>query len=264
MLRAFRAQQKLLFHSHGRQRLHTWCNDVYVAFASSFYNTKFLSIFQRFPFAIFLSLSILRHMQCENPKIIHHLPHIIDRGESPSQKILMGKSECQKYIFLPENDGVYERHFVVAEWAVLRAGAIVLWANMVLKMSVSIEWSSSEASLELLGLAKSWTNIEIDGLWKVKEWSQNVKLRVDQTNILLGTWARVRWKPVLEVATDSIEWGHSCKIHQISWEKLFYLESHGIEPMNARELLIEGEIMRHLNIVTADYDTLKANILSRI
>ena len=203
-------------------------------------------------------------MQCENPKILHHLPHIFDRGESENLTFQIGKNECQKYVFVPEKDGTYFRHFILSEWSVFRGGAIVLWANMVLKMYVSIEWSHSEASIVLLWLAKSWSNIEIDGIGSVKEGSKWVKLRVDQTNILLGKNARVRGRPVLEVATDSIEWWHSCKIHEISWEKLFYLESHGIDSKSAERMLLEGEIMNHLTIISTDYESALWSILSRL
>ncbi len=203
-------------------------------------------------------------MQCENPKILHHLPHVLDTGEEARMTFQIGKGECLKYVFVPENDGEYERHFILSAGAVFRWGAIVIWSNVVLKMSVSIEWSNSEASLHLLGLAKSHSNIEIDGLGTVKALSENVKLRVDQTNILLGEWARVRGRPVLEVATDSIEWGHSCKIHQISWDKLFYLESHGIDSKSAEQMLLEWEIMNHLGIITADYEEVKWKILARL
>ena len=47
--------------------------------------------------------------------------------------------------------------------------------------------------------------IELDGIGKATTGCENVKLRVDQTNILLGSGAKVKGRPVLEVATDSIE-----------------------------------------------------------
>ncbi|GAB0175251.1 MAG: hypothetical protein HHAS10_11300 [Candidatus Altimarinota bacterium] len=203
-------------------------------------------------------------MQCDNPKIVHHLPHIFDRGDVSSLSFNIGKNECQKYLFVPEVEGVYERHFCLEEGAVFRGGAIVLGANMVLKMFVSIQGSNSEASLQLLGLAKGGSNIEIDGIGIVKNGCEGVKLRVDQTNILLGKGAKVRGRPVLEVGTDSIEGGHSCKVHEISGEKLFYLESHGIDTKTAEQMLLEGEIMNHLMIISTDYENIRTNILGRL
>ena len=57
----------------------------------------------------------------------------------------------------------------------------------------------------ILGLAQEDSLIELDGVGKASPGCENVKLRVDQTNILLGKSAKVRGRPVLEVATDSIE-----------------------------------------------------------
>jgi hypothetical protein len=65
-------------------------------------------------------------MQCENPKILSHLPHIIDTGETMNRTLEIGKNECQKYVFIPENDGIYERHFILREGSIFRGGAIVL------------------------------------------------------------------------------------------------------------------------------------------
>ncbi|MBP9811915.1 SufD family Fe-S cluster assembly protein [Candidatus Gracilibacteria bacterium] len=131
-------------------------------------------------------------------------------------------------------------------------------------MTVSIIGSKSEASLELLALARDNSVLEIDGIGKVAPGCENVKLRVDQTNILLGEGARVRGRPVLEIETDSIEGGHSCKIQQVSKEKLFYLESHGIDADTAEGMLLEGEIAHHLRIVDKWNDGMKEDILLKI
>lgn len=76
---------------------------------------------------------------------------------------------------------------------------------MVLELTVSIEGSHADGSLDLLALARDGSNIEIDGIGRVRPGSSEVKLRVDQNNILLGEGSRVRGRPVLEVATNSIE-----------------------------------------------------------
>lgn len=91
-----------------------------------------------------------------------------------------------------------------------------------------------------------------------------MKLRIDQTNILLGTNARVKGRPVLEVATDSIEGGHSCRIHRISGDSLFYLQSHGIDVSTAEGMLLEAEIDRHVSIIGEVGEGVKEEILERI
>ena len=228
------------------------------------YYIKNLHNFQTILFVISPSLPILRLMTCNNLKIQTNLPPILDRGEEEIREIRIGKWECLKYLLYPSVDGKYMRRFTIEEGAVFRGAGIALWANMVLEMSINIVWSGSEASLKLLGLAQSDTTIELDGIGKVSPGCENVNLRIDQTNILLGTWARVKGRPVLEVATDSIEWGHSCRIHRISGDALFYLQSHGIDAATSEGMLLEAEISRHIAVMEWTDEYLKAEILEKI
>jgi Fe-S cluster assembly scaffold protein SufB len=131
-------------------------------------------------------------------------------------------------------------------------------------MSVFIEWSGAEGSLLILWLAQSGSNITLDWVGKAAPWCQDVKLRIDQTNILLGNNAKVKGRPVLEVATDSIEWGHSCRIHRISWEALFYLESHGIDSQTAEGMLLEAEIHRCTDLLEERGDEVKGEVLEKL
>ena len=156
------------------------------------------------------------------------------------------------------------RRFTIEEGAVFRGAGIALWANMVLEMSVNIEWSESEASLQLLGLATSWSMIELDGIGKATTGCENVKLRVDQTNILLGSGAKVKGRPVLEVATDSIEWWHSCRIHRISGDALFYLQSHGIDASTAEGMLLEAEIHRCTDLLGEEGEWVKEEVIAKL
>ena len=203
-------------------------------------------------------------MTCDNPNIHTNLTPILDRGNEDSCEIRVRKWECLKYLLFPVQDGRYIRSFIVEEGAVFCWAGIALWADMVLEMSVYIEWSRSEASVRLLGLATSESRIELDGVGRVSVGCQDVKLRVDQTNILLGSWAKVKGRPVLEVATDSIEWGHSCRIHRISGEALFYLESHGIDSQTAEGMLLTAEIHKCTDLLSEEGEGVKWEILERL
>ena len=203
-------------------------------------------------------------MTWDNLKIHTNLIPILDRGDAPTREIRVQKWECLKYLLYPVQDGRYIRSFIIEEGAVFCGAGIALWADMVLEMSVSIEWSCSEASVKLLGLATSGSRIELDGVGQVSVGCQDVKLRVDQTNILLGSWAKLKGRPVLEVATDSIEWGHSCRIHRISWEALFYLESHGIDASTAEGMLLTAEIHKCTDLLSEEGEGVKREILERL
>jgi Fe-S cluster assembly protein SufD len=59
-------------------------------------------------------------------------------------------------------------------------------------------------------------------------------------NLLLSTKARANTKPELQIANDDVRCTHGATVGQISEQELFYLESRGIEPSMAREMLARG------------------------
>lgn len=70
--------------------------------------------------------------------------------------------------------------------------------------------------MDILAFAKNDAKLVVKGNATVLPGSREVDVRVDQTNILVGTNAQVRGLPILEVATDDVIGGHSCKMHRIS------------------------------------------------
>jgi Fe-S cluster assembly scaffold protein SufB len=79
--------------------------------------------------------------------------------------------------------------------------------------------------MKILALSKNQDPIEIEAVAKVEKPYRQVSTRVEQTNILLSDSAVIRAIPRLEIATDDIEGGHACRVHRLSGETLFYLES---------------------------------------
>jgi Fe-S cluster assembly scaffold protein SufB len=79
--------------------------------------------------------------------------------------------------------------------------------------------------MKILALSKNQDPIEIEAVARVEKPYRQVSTRVEQTNILLSDSAVIRAIPRLEIATDDIEGGHACRVHRLSGETLFYLES---------------------------------------
>lgn len=59
-------------------------------------------------------------------------------------------------------------------------------------------------------------------------------------NLLLSNEARVDTKPQLEILADDVKCAHGAAVGQIDEEELFYLETRGIHPTLARNLLTYG------------------------
>ena len=103
--------------------------------------------------------------------------------------------------------------------------------------------------MNLLAIAYAEAHIHIEGIARVDEAYRNTHTRVDQTNILIGENVRVRGIPRLDIATDDIVGGHSCRIHRLGGDVLFYLESRGLSTDAAEVLLLNSEILRHLGTI---------------
>ena len=59
-------------------------------------------------------------------------------------------------------------------------------------------------------------------------------------NLLLSNEARVDTKPQLEILADDVKCAHGAAVGQIDEDELFYLETRGIHPDLARNLLTYG------------------------
>ena len=59
-------------------------------------------------------------------------------------------------------------------------------------------------------------------------------------NLLLSTDARVDTKPQLEIFADDVKCAHGAAVGQIDEEELFYLQTRGINPGLASNLLTYG------------------------
>jgi Fe-S cluster assembly protein SufD len=74
----------------------------------------------------------------------------------------------------------------------------------------------------------------------VRHGAQQTDARQTNKNLLLSTDARVDTKPQLEIFADDVKCTHGAAVGQIDEEELFYLESRGINPTLARNMLTYG------------------------
>lgn len=129
-------------------------------------------------------------------------------------------------------------------------GVIVEDGNITIQTEVMGD--EVETMLDILAIATEKSQISVQGEAKVDKPYKRLNVRVDQVNILLGQDTQVRGVPRLEIATNDIEGGHSCKIHRLGGDALFYLESHGLDKLNAEAFLLNSEIIKHLDNLPED------------
>jgi len=78
------------------------------------------------------------------------------------------------------------------------------------------------------------------GMIKVDPGAQQTDAFQESRNLLLSTEAHADAIPGLEILADDVRCTHAAAIAQIDKDQLFYLTSRGLDPADAKSLIIEG------------------------
>jgi Fe-S cluster assembly protein SufD len=100
----------------------------------------------------------------------------------------------------------------------------------------------------------------------VRHGAQQTDAHQTNKNLLLSKDARVDTKPQLEILADDVKCTHGAAIGQLEEDEVFYLESRGIRPELARNLLTYGfaeEVIEKIKIASVRQE-LDAAVLNRL
>ncbi|PID84299.1 hypothetical protein CSB09_01615 [Candidatus Gracilibacteria bacterium] len=172
---------------------------------------------------------------------------LLDTGEFETAHITIDPNISLRYIYLGNNLPNRKRTLSVHSGAKLTGSAIIFGKKSGLQIESEILGDNAYSQLNLLGIATEKSDLSITGNAKVEKPYRNTKTRVDQKNILIGHSAKVQGIPRLEIATDDIEGGHSCRVYRLGGDVIFYLTSRGLSHEHAEQILLNSEIRSHLN-----------------
>jgi Fe-S cluster assembly protein SufD len=100
----------------------------------------------------------------------------------------------------------------------------------------------------------------------VRHGAQLTNAQQTNKNLLLSNEAQVDTKPQLEIFADDVKCAHGAAIGQLEEDELFYLESRGIRPELARNVLTYGfaeEVIEKIKIASIKQE-LDAAVLNRL
>ena len=100
----------------------------------------------------------------------------------------------------------------------------------------------------------------------VRHGAQQTDAQQTNKNLLLSEEAHVDTKPQLEIFADDVKCAHGAAVGQLSEDELFYLESRGINPALARNLLTYGfaeEVIERIKVDSVRND-LNRFLLNRL
>jgi Fe-S cluster assembly protein SufD len=92
--------------------------------------------------------------------------------------------------------------------------------------------------------------------------AQKTNAYQQNANILLSDEAQMNSKPELEIYADDVKCSHGSTTGQLDDEAMFYLQSRGLSPDNARRLLTTAFINDVLNHV--ENEAVRAHVIQRL
>jgi len=116
------------------------------------------------------------------------------------------------------------------------------------------------------GILNGKSRAVFNGKVFVRPGAQQTDAMQTNKNMLLSNDARVDTKPQLEIFADDVKCAHGAAIGQLDEDEIFYLESRGLRPELARNLLTYGfaeEVIEKIKIESIKRD-LDAAVLNRL
>ena len=99
---------------------------------------------------------------------------------------------------------------------------------------------NTDSDLAFRGVLAAGATAVWRGMIKVDPGAQQTDAFQESRNLLLSTEAHADAIPGLEILADDVRCTHAAAIAQIDKEQLFYLTSRGLDPADAKSLIIEG------------------------
>jgi Fe-S cluster assembly protein SufD len=90
------------------------------------------------------------------------------------------------------------------------------------------------------GVASDRGHGAFQGCMIVREGAQKTDASQQSRNLIIGRRAAIDTKPELEIYADDVRCAHGATVGDLDAAALFYLQSRGIPPEEARRMLIEG------------------------
>jgi hypothetical protein len=160
-----------------------------------------------------------------------------------------------------DGDGIYERYFLGKnllslneQWEIFLKGhksqglmknAFMLNHDGVVKLKTKIHHLETHTLSEqqIRAVVDDSAQFYFDGLISVAKKAQKTNARQLSKSLLLSNQAKSQARPQLMISADDVKCSHGSTTGQLNPEEIFYLESRGLKPQRAKELLASAFIM---------------------
>lgn len=96
------------------------------------------------------------------------------------------------------------------------------------------------SNLLIKGVFEDMSRFDYSGLIRIEKKGQHSHAYQKNQNLILAPGVFVQSKPYLEILANDVFCTHGSTTGKLSQEQVFYLESRGLNPEEARQLIVQG------------------------
>ncbi len=111
--------------------------------------------------------------------------------------------------------------------------------------------SHTESGVDFWSVADEKGKVIFNGLVDVDAKSLHTDAFQKNRGLLLGTSATIHAMPKLIIGTDEVACAHGASISRLSDDQLFYIQSRGVEPSEAKRMVVDGFTEPALNFIAS-------------
>ena len=112
--------------------------------------------------------------------------------------------------------------------------------NVKLSLKANIQANNSKTTINIIALAHDNSTVSLNGNLHIQQWIKKVEAALYEEALLLWNAKYISLIPWLRVDSPDVVASHWAKIHRISPERLFYMQSRGLSMDKAIAMIINS------------------------
>lgn len=114
------------------------------------------------------------------------------------------------------------------------------WQKVKLDINAKFLNSNSKILIHVISLANDNAEIILNGNLHIAQWIKSIEARLYEETLLLWNGNYISMIPWLKVDSPDVITSHWAKIQRISPERLFYMQSRGLNEDKAKQMIINS------------------------
>lgn len=112
--------------------------------------------------------------------------------------------------------------------------------NVKLSLNANIQANNSKTTINIIALAHDDSSITLNWNLHIQQWIKKVGAALYEEALLLWNAKYISLIPWLRVDSPDVVASHWAKIHRISPERLFYMQSRGLSEQKAMNMIVNS------------------------